>query len=212
MNLTVSALRAVLPRAPAPWLAIAIEQMPTYGIDTQHEVASFLAQVAHESVEFTRLEENLNYSAARMAQVWKRFAANPDEKDLAKRQPNDLALRYQHNPEALANYVYARRMGNGDESSGDGWRHRGVGPIQITGKYAQTACAKDLGIPLSRFHDELTRPFNGIRSACWYWKTYDLDAVDDDDDVRLDTRRINGGETGLAERQRYFSMIILGIA
>lgn len=193
MNLTTDILHQTMPKAGRPWLEAMVTELPKAGIDTPREVASFVAQIAHESNELTHLEENLNYSAERLMAVWpKRFPSYA------------IAQKYEHMPEKLANYVYASRMGNGDPDSGDGWAHRGVGPLQITGKHNQTACAEALGIPIERFHGELLLPFNGIRSACWFWKTHNLDALDNDNDVRAETRRINGGENGLAHRQAYF--------
>lgn len=208
MILTTSILRTALPKAPLPWLEVIVTELPRHGLDTPHEVASFLAQCAHESNEFTRLEENLNYSASRMAQVWKRFAANPNEKDLKKRIPNDLATKYQHNPEALANFVYANIIGNGDEASGDGWSFRGRGPIQLTGRRNYAACDADIKAGILVVPDLLVTPSVGIRSALWFWRVNKLDEVDDDNDVRIDTRRINGGETGIEHRQKLFNHIL----
>ncbi len=208
--ITVQTLRGALPRAPQPWLAACVELMPTAGIDTPHEVASFLAQCAHESNEFTHLEENLNYSAARLAQVWKRFATNPDA-PLEDRQPNALALRLEHNPEELANYIYAdenrgpkSKLGN--IQPGDGWRFHGRGPIQLTGRSNYTACGEDIGEDLVARPELLLTPYTGIRSALWFWRP--LDDVDDDEDVRIETRSINGGETGLQHRQKLFNHIL----
>lgn len=190
-------LAAALPRAPMPWLESCIELMPTAGIDTPHEMASFLAQVAHESDEFRRLEENLNYSAERLMQVWPR------------RFPTfEIARKYEHSPERLANYVYSNRIGNGDEASGDGWRFHGRGPIQLTGRRNYTACGEDIGEDLVAQPELLLTPFIGIRSALWFWRTHNLDEVDDDEDVRIETRRINGGETGIEHRQKLFNHIL----
>ena len=197
MNLTADALQPILPRAPRAWLQTAIEECPKAGIDTPHEFASFLAQCAHESNEFTRLEENLNYSAERLMQVWpRRFTAF------------DFAQRYEYSPERLANYVYSNRIGNGDEASGDGWRFHGRGPIQLTGRRNYTACGEDIGADLIGHPELLLTPHTGIRSALWFWRTMNLDEMDDDEDVRLESRRINGGETGLAHRQQLFNHIL----
>lgn len=202
MPVTLAALQAALPRAARPWLESCIELMPTAGIDTPHEIASFLAQCAEESNEFTRFEENLNYSAKRLTEVW------------PKRFPTiEAAAPYAHNPEALANFVYddanrSQKYALGNTSPGDGWRYRALGALQITGLWNQTACANDLGIPVEEFAERAKQPFDGIRIALWVWKTHRLDEVDDDEDQRLDTRRINGGETGLAHRQQLFNHIL----
>lgn len=194
MILTTSILRTVLPKAPLTWLEAIVTELPAHGVDTPHEIASFLAQCAHESNEFTRLEENLNYSAERLMVVWpKRFPSY------------EIAQRYEHVPERLANYVYANRMGNGDEASGDGWRFHGRGPIQLTGRRNYAACGADIGEGLLVVPDLLLTPLVGIRSALWFWKIMKLDKFDDDRDVKVETRLINGGETGLEHRQKLFN-------
>lgn len=194
MKLTVELLQATMPKAPSAWLAVMADELPKHGVDTPNEIASFIAQVAHESNELTHLEENLNYSAERLMVVW------------PKRFPTfEVAQRYEHVPERLANYVYANRMGNGDEASGDGWRFHGRGPIQLTGRRNYAACGADIGEGLLVVPELLLTPSVGIRSALWFWRMMNLDELDDDRDVKVETRRINGGETGLADRQRYFN-------
>ena len=210
----IEKLKQALPKAPIPWLNAVIEQCPKAGIDTPNELASFLAQCAHESNEFTRLEENLNYSDRRLAQVSKRFAANPEEENTALRMPNALAIRLQRNPEALANYWYddanrGPKSKLGNIIPGDGWRFHGRGPIQITGRDNYTRLQKETGIDVHTHPEILLLPTPGIISACWYWKTHNLDAVDDDNDMRLETRRINGGEIGLKDRQNLFNHILM---
>jgi putative chitinase len=191
--MNVAQLSRVLPKAPVAWLAELVTQMPEWGIDTPNEIASFLAQLAHESDEFTRLEENLNYSARRLMQVWpKRFPTLADAEPFA------------FHPEALANRVYANRMGNGNELTGDGWRFRGRGPIQLTGRSNYQKCGDAIDEPLELEPGLLLQPRVGIRSACWFWSAAGLDVLDDDDDVRAETRKINGGEHGLLQRDAYF--------
>lgn len=194
MNLTTSLLRTALPKAPLPWLEAIATELPQHGIDTPNEIASFLAQIAHESNELTHLEENLNYSAERLMVVWpKRFPSY------------EIAQRYEHVPERLANYVYANRMGNGDEASGDGWRFHGRGPIQLTGRRNYAACGVDIHEGLLVVPDLLLKPVVGIRSALWFWKITNLDKFDDDRDVKVETRLINGGENGIEHRQKLFN-------
>lgn len=193
----VKRLQAALPRAPLVWLSAAIAEMPRWNIDTETEVASFLSQLAHESSEFTHLEENLNYSAERLTQVW------------PSRFPKiEIAMSYARNPERLANYVYANRIGNGPSTSGDGWRFRGRGPVMITGRTNYAACAKGIGEDLIGQPELLLTPRIGMRSACWYWKSRGLDAHDDDDDALAETRIVNGGTHGLAQRQAYFNKLM----
>lgn len=193
MNITSDALSKVMPRAPRAWLDALISSLPKSTIDTPNEIASFVAQVAHESSEFTRLQEDLSYSAKRIMEVWpKRFPTLRDAEPYARR------------PEMLANRVYSDRMGNGDNQSGDGWNFKGRGPIMITGRDNYTRCGKHCGVDLLSQPELLLMPEVGIQSALWFWLVKRLDELDDDKDVRLETGRINGGAVGLKERQAYF--------
>ena len=210
----IEKLQQALLRSPIPWLYAVIEECPKFGIDTTNELASFLSQCAHESSEFTQLEENLNYSAGRLAQVSTRFAANPEEKNTALRMPNAIAINVQRNPEALANYWYddanrGPKSKLGNIHPGDGWRYRARGPLGITGADNYKLLQKETGLEVLEHPDILFTPTPGIISACWYWKTHNLDAVDDDKDMRLETRKINGGEIGLQDRQKLFNHILM---
>ena len=197
MNYTQNVLQAIMPRAPAEWLEALAEEAPKWGIDTDNEMASFVAQLAHESVEFTRLEESLNYTASRLMQVWpKRFSSL------------EAATPYAHDPVHLANFVYSFRLGNGSPDTGDGWRFRGRGPIQITGRRNYSRCASYLGEPLLEKPELLHSPRVGIQSACWFWKVNGLDLHDDDLEARAETKLVNGGEHGLALRQAYFDKLL----
>lgn len=190
-----------MPRAPEAWLIPILEIPQRYGIDTPNELATFCAQLAVESAELTSLEENLNYSAARLIQVWpKRFPTA------------DAAALYAHAPDRLANFVYAGRMGNGDEASGDGARFKGRGPIQLTGRTNYRHCGQDIGQTLESHPELLLVPAVGIESACWYWRSRGLDRFDDDADARMETRLINGGEHGLMRRQAYLDKALLEFA
>jgi putative chitinase len=171
-----------------------------YGISSKARVAAFLAQIAAESQELNRLDENLNYSAERLRAVW------------PKRFPTDaIAQKYAHNPHALADYVYANRMGNGPEGSGDGWRYRGRGLKMLTGKENYTRCGHALDLDLVRTPDMLlTRPTAAL-SAAWYWHSHglseladDLPNDNDDSDFVTITKRINGSTIGLDQRRAYW--------
>lgn len=178
----------VLPRANKDWLREIEKQAPAVGIDTPEEMASFLAQFGHETGGFTKFEENLNYSASRLMAVWpSRF---PDA---------NTAAAFAHNPELLANQVYGGRMWN--NLPGDGWRYRGRGP-QLTGKQNYCKASVLVGVNIIGNPDLMLDPGVGVLVACKGWKAWGLDLHDDDDDVRAETVKINGGTIGLAERQK----------
>lgn len=210
MTLTFSTAKELFPKAEEKWRAALISELSQTNIFTKpNELASFIAQIDHESAGLTIFEENLNYSAERMAQVWKRFAANPDEPDWHKRVPNNLAKLLARNPEALANHIYADANRSpayalGNTSPGDGWKYHGRGPIQLTGRNNYLKCGNGINSDLINYPESLLMPNIGIRSSIWFWVTNGIDKLDDDNDVRLETRRINGGETGLAHRQALF--------
>lgn len=170
------------------------ETMQMFGINTKHEIASFVSQIGHESLLFTHLEENLNYSAEGLARVWRRYR-------MPNGNPNAKAYEIARNPQAIANHCYANRMGNGDELSGDGWRYRGRGLPMITGKDNYRACGHALGINLIKHPNCLFLPEYAAKAAGWYWDYKNLDRFDDDASALEETIRINGGRIGLAQRQ-----------
>ena len=203
--LTLDKLRAISTIAANNFPAL-IDACDRYGIDTSLRVAHFIAQVAHESAAFSRTVENLNYSAQGLANVWpRRFAQDADTRP---RVPNAEAVRLHRNPQAIANVVYADRLGNGDAASGDGWRFRGRGLIQLTGRSNV--------LMFSRRHfgdDRLLRnpellqsdPLASI-SAADYWARRDCNVLADADDLHGVTRRINGGLNGLDDRRRWLGI------
>lgn len=202
--LTAEQLQQIVPRCPDPqvWSQALNATMALHGIEGADRIAAFIAQLAHESGGFRRLSENLTYtSAARICAVWpKRFA---DE---------DSARPFVRNPEALANRVYANRLGNGTAGSGNGWRYRGRGLLQITGRANYDEAGRALGLALLQEPDRLLEPVNAARSAAWFWQTRGLNALaddrsddDDDGDFVSITKIINGGTTGLSERRRYWA-------
>ncbi len=174
----------------ALWFPYILEAADRFAINTPRRLAMFLAQCSHESRGFTRLSENLNYSAEGLRSTWpKRFDA-------------ETAAEYARQPERIANKVYANRYGNGDEASGDGWKYRGQGPIQVTFKDNHRACGEAIGYDLVA-HPELlaTDPRAGALSAGWFWSRNNLNALADAGDVEGVTRRINGGAHGIEDRR-----------
>jgi putative chitinase len=169
-----------------------------FGIDTVREIAALLAQAGHESAGFTRLSENLNYTnAQRLCQVW------------PKRFPNAVAAApYVRNPEKLANFVYANRMGNGPPETGDGWRHRGFGPFQLTGASNQQAFADAVGMDLAAIPEYLRTTGGGAMSMCWFFKVNGLEQLAATPGCEDETRRVNGGTHGLADRTKRFNAVV----
>ena len=167
-TLTADALATVGPipsERAAEWVQPLNEAMAAFGIDTPERGAAFLAQVMHESGDLARLEEDLIYSADRLVAVWPhRFFLPPDD---AAGRAN--ASDYANKPDALANLVYASRMGNGPPESGDGWAFRGRGLIQLTGRTSYTKASAALGIDLIATPDLLLQPEWAAKSAAWFW-------------------------------------------
>lgn len=191
---SVDLLRAAMPRCPdiEEWADELSEALAWAKIRDKAEVAMFLAQVGHESSDLTRLEENLNYTAKRLTEVWPR------------RYPTlEAAAPYARNPKALANHTYGGRMGN--TMPGDGWRFRGRGPIQLTGRENYARCAKATGLKLITHPDLLaTMPRYGAMAAAWYW----LDRVTPGADIVTVTKQVNGGRHGLDDRKRRYERIL----
>lgn len=191
----------------APWVGRALEE---FQIDTPKRVAAWLAQTAHESGGWTMLEENLNYRASIMAACWPaRFGVKNADGTWAKdakgaRVPNKFALAIERKPETIANVVYASRMGNGPTESGEGWKFRGRGLKQLTGKDNYTRCGKALGVDLVANPDLLLQPEYAARSAAWFWATNGCSAFIDQDDFVGLTKRINGGTIGLPDRENRY--------
>ncbi|MGE1315995.1 glycoside hydrolase family 19 protein [Pseudomonas aeruginosa] len=197
MLITEQQLLQILPNAGhragffVPALNVAMER---FGITSPIRVAALLAQVGHESAHLTRLVENLNYSAQGLAATW------PSRYRGADGKPNALALNLARHPQAIANNTYASRNGNGDEASGDGWRYRGRGLLQITGRANYRTAGAGLGLPLEAEPELLEQPEHAARSSAWWWSTHGLNELADRGEFAAITRRINGGTNGQAER------------
>ena len=166
-----------------------------YQINTKLRVCHFLAQTLHESAGFGVFKENLNYSADGLMKVFGKYFPTID-----------LANQYARNPQKIANRVYANRMGNGDEPSGDGWRYRGMGAIQLTGKNNRILLSKDLNFDFVNTDSELLYQFPyAIESAGWFWNSQQLNTYADKDDILSITKKINGGTNGLDDRKNWLA-------
>lgn len=194
MNLTPAQFALLFPHA-SPLAFDALNRaMTRFDITSPVRIAAFLAQVGHESNSLTVFEENLNYSAKRLAVVWPKRYADADGK------PNALAINLGGHPMAIANNTYANRNGNGDEASGDGWRYRGRGAIQITGRTNYRTMGLRLGLDLLDKPELLSYPEGACTSAACFWKVNGCNERADAGLFTEITRTINGGTVGLADR------------
>jgi len=189
----LSQLKLIMPKAPDDLANAIIDAMPRWDISTQKRQSAFLAQLAHESIELTHTEENLNYSANALMKTWPRLFPTMD-----------AAAPFERQPQKIANYVYANRMGNGGPETGDGWMYRGRGPIQLTGRANYRACGTAIGQDLESFPEILGRPYIGAEVSCWYWYSRALNDKADNDDFIGITKSINGGLNGYDDRYKYF--------
>lgn len=160
------------------------------GLSTKKRIACFLAQIKHES-NFKPVSENLKYSTKGLLRVFSKY--------FTKEEVELFAFK----PEKIANRVYANRMGNGSESSGDGWKFRGRGFIQLTGKENYKNFSKAYGIDAVNNPDLLLLEEYALKSALWYWNMKGLNKYADELDVKEITRRINGGYHGIDQRKEY---------
>jgi putative chitinase len=195
-NFTRNQLAQMIPGNPYidHWFHALDEILPEYGINTPQRVAAFLAQCAHESGNFKFLKENLNYKAESLLKVFPKYFKTIDE-----------ARAYEKKPEKIANRIYGNRMGNGDESSGDGFRYCGRGLIQLTGKENYSWFAASLEIPVEEASEYLETFEGAVQSACWFWETNSLNVQADAGDIKLMTRKINGGYIGLEDRIKHYN-------
>lgn len=167
--------------------------MSKYGITTEEQQNMFLAQSSHESGGFRVMIENLNYSEQGLKTIFGKYFTGIQAQLWARK------------PELIANKVYANRMGNGDALSGDGWRYRGRGYIQLTGKNNYQKFAESIGKSIDDTVKYLETMEGAVESACWFWKTNNLNSVSHD--ILLCTKKINGGTNGLAHRKELFEKI-----
>jgi len=176
------------------WYEALSSVLPTYEIDSPQRVAAFIAQCTHESGGFKRLKENLNYKAESLRRVFPKYFPT-----------DELAQEYAHKQEQIANRVYGGRMGNGDESSGDGFRYCGRGLIQLTGRNNYTKFSESIGMAVEEVPSLLETFEGAVKSACWFWKTNNLNQYADAGDILTMTKRINGGTIGLEDRIKHYN-------
>lgn len=198
MQLTKNQLKQLIPENPYidNWHGALSQLLPDYEINTPQRIAAFIAQCAHESGNFRMLKENLNYRPATLRKIFGKYFTT-----------DEIAIEYCSRPnrqEAIANRVYANRMGNGNEASGDGWRYAGKGLIQLTGKENYTWFAASLQIPVEEASEYLLTFEGASQSACWFWETNKLNQWADKNDILTLTRRINGGTIGLDDRIKHY--------
>lgn len=160
-------------------------------------IAGFLAQIAHESGGFNFVIENLNYSADGLRKIFSKYFTT-----------QELASQYARQPDKIANRVYANRMKNGDEVSGDGFKFRGRGLIQLTGRDNYTRFSEALGISIEETIQYLETPNGAVVSAGWFWDNNNLNKYCDNDDFIGLTKRINGGTIGLADRKHHYELAL----
>ena len=178
------------------WYEALVAVMPKYGINTERRAAHFISQCAHESNNFRSLEENLNYSEKALNAVFGRYFGTGGTKR--------NAAEYARNPEKIANYVYMdefRKYKMGNVNAGDGWLFRGRGLKQLTGRENYTRFAKTVDMTAEQAATYVATPKGAVESACWFWDANKLNTIADTDDVTRMTKKINGGNIGLADRQ-----------
>ena len=202
MKLTPNQLAAMIPtnKEVEDWCEELNKALPKYDIDTPKRIAGFISQCAHESRDFTATEENLNYSQSALTRVFPRYFG-PGKRNAAE---------YARNPEKIANYVYmdefrSKRGALGNTQAGDGWRFRGGGLKQLTGRNNYEGFAKDYGMTAEEAADWVRTKEGALASALWFWSKNNLNTVADTGDVVALTKRINGGDIGLSDRQHRYN-------
>jgi putative chitinase len=198
--LTVDQLRAMIPtnKEVEEWCEELNKALPKYGITTPQRIAGFVSQCSHESQDFRALSENLSYRQETLLKVFPRYFG-PGKRNAAE---------YARNPEKIANYVYMdefRTSKLGNTQPGDGWRFRGRGLKQLTGRDNYTRFAKDYNMTAEQAAEWLETKEGALASALWFWNTNKLNAIADTADVAALTKKINGGNIGLADRQARYT-------
>jgi putative chitinase len=198
--ITVDQLRAMIPsnKEVEAWCDELNKALPKYDITTDQRIAGFISQCAHESMDFTAMSENLNYREETLNKVFPRYFG-PGKRSAAE---------YAKNPEKIANYVYMdefRTSKLGNTQPGDGWRFRGRGLKQLTGRDNYTRFAEDYDMTAEEAAVWVETKEGALASALWFWNTNKLNAVADTGNVAALTKKINGGDIGLADRQARYA-------
>lgn len=199
--LTADQFKKLFPNCKDPegWVEAMEEVFPEYEINTPKRIAAFIAQCGHESGGWRTFSENLNYSAKALDAIFGKYFVKAGRD----------AEEYHRQPEKIANVVYANRMDNGDTESGDGWRFRGRGPIQLTGKANYTAFANDMDVDVIDNPDLVSEDKQvALKSAIWFWNKNNLNKYADDSDIKTMTKRINGGYIGLEDRIHHWKVAL----
>ena len=195
MELTLDQLKQVIPKNQyvGYWHHALAQLLPQYEINTPDRIAAFLAQCVHESGGFVFIKENLNYRWQSLRKVFPKYF------------PTDaLAQQYEKQPQKIANRVYANRMGNGGEESGDGYKFCGRGLIQVTGRDNYSWFAASLQISPEEASEYMETFEGAAQSACWFWESNNLNQWADKQDIVTLTKRINGGTIGLEDRKKHY--------
>lgn len=198
MQIHFTDLASLYPTTPKAILEATVEPLnhacQRFDITTAGRAAAFVAQIGHESMSFARMSENLNYSAEGLKATFPKYFPTPD-----------LRAAYARQPQRIANRVYANRMGNGNEASGDGWRYRGRGFIQLTGRVNYDAFASYMEMTLPDVIAYLETRDGAAMSAGWYWASRGLNQYADQGRFKELTIKINGGTHGYDDRLAHYT-------
>lgn len=191
MNITQDQLQQILKgnHYVEYWCDALNKILPDYDITTAQRIAAFIGETYVESAGYTDLHENLNYKAASLARTWPKYFPSME-----------VANQYANQPEKIANKVYANRMGNGNEASGDGWKFCGRGLIQLTGHDNYQAFADSTEMSIDDVPAYLQTFEGAVQSACWFWENNNLNQYADAWDINTLSKKINGGDLGQTER------------
>ena len=195
MELTLQHLQAIIGNNPylEHWYEALSKALPDYEINTPQRLAAWFGETKVESANYTAIKENLNYRPESLVRLWKSHFPTME-----------IANQYAHNPEAIANRAYGGRMGNGDESSGDGWKFCGRGLIQLTGRDNYQSFADSLQISVDDAAQYLETFEGCVQSACWFWENNNLDALADQGNIDAISKKVNGGTEGLENRRNFY--------